>query len=235
MTTIDQRDAAVIQLVTRFRQLTASHIRELLFAHLASHTPCDRTLRRLVDQQFLMRLEFRRPGGSDGGSGHYVYQLGREGHKQYRKGAFKPWSTINRHALAIADTYLALVRLERQGIISINGYTTEPNCHVQVGKHKLEPDLYISLNRLSSGQHRPLWLEVDRDTEHDTHIKKKLANYWHAYSEADASQFPEWPGVIWIALTDWRAKELRTTIAQGPKEAQKLFRVMTLDEFAASF
>jgi hypothetical protein len=48
---LPDRDRAVVELVAKFRQLTGGHIRDSLFADLASPTPLDRTLKRLVEQK----------------------------------------------------------------------------------------------------------------------------------------------------------------------------------------
>ncbi len=50
------RDRAVVELVDRFRQLTASQVAAVLFTDQVSKTPLDRTLKRLVERRYLTRL-----------------------------------------------------------------------------------------------------------------------------------------------------------------------------------
>ena len=64
---LSERDAAVVWLVGRFRQLTSRHLRCVLF-HEVMEMPVNRSLRRLVAQGYLTRLPrvFRDGGGSHG-------------------------------------------------------------------------------------------------------------------------------------------------------------------------
>ncbi len=72
------RDTQVVELVGRFGFMTAEQIRHVAFGGLASKTPLDRSLMRMTADGHLRRLA-RFVGGFGGGSGQYVYQLGREG------------------------------------------------------------------------------------------------------------------------------------------------------------
>lgn len=235
MTSIDQRDHSVITFVARFKQLTTTQINELAFADLSSPMPCHRTLHRLLDRAYVVRLEHRLVGGQRGGSGQYVYQLGREGHRQFSEGKYAPWTTISLHTLAIADAYLAVVRLERAGVLTINEYQTEPDCHEATGRYQLKPDLYLDTTRVVNGERLLVWFEVDRGTERPIRIRTKLERYWNAFNETTTEKWPHWPVIVWLAHSDERAEELRKILAQGPKEAKSMFRVMTLDDFIASF
>jgi len=237
MTTIDQRDSHIIQLVSHFHQLTTAQINELAFADSTSPMPCHRALRRMLAQDFLMRVEHRLIGGQRGGSGQYVYQLGWEGYRQYGEGPFRPWTTVNLHTLAIADVYVALVHLERQGLLSILEYQTEPDCHTTVGRYDLKPDLYVDLERVTTDKDRNLkiWFEVDRGTERPIRIRTKLERYWHARQVNDITNWPIWPVIVWLVDTEKRATELRRIVSKGPEEARRIFRVMTMADFIASF
>ena len=77
-----------------------------------------------------------------------------------------------------------------------------------------------------------LWLEIDMGTERQAKIKVKLADYWRAYKNSTEVDLPTFPRVIFLAPDDVRARELRYIIEHGPKEAQKLFLVSTVPEFA---
>jgi len=233
MTALDQRDYATVQLVARFKQMTAAQIHELLFFSLSSHMPCHRTLHRLMTQKYLARIERRTVGGAKGGSGQYVYFLGVAGHHLMREGRYNPARTIDYHALAIVDTYIQLARLEREGKLRIVGYSTEPDCWVNVAGHELKPDMYVELERGRSVV--KLWLEADLGSEGQKQIKGKLLRYWRAFDAADSEQWPEWPRILFVCVDDWRANELAWIIRQGKPEQQALFRVTTDKEFAKSF
>jgi hypothetical protein len=94
--------------------------------------------------------------------------------------------------------------------------------------------MYVDLTS-ATGTNVKLWLEVDLGSEGQRQIRSKLERYWRAFSEADERSWPVWPLIAWVSIDDWRAKELRWIISQTSEEAQKLFRVLTIDELVRSF
>lgn len=217
--------------VARFHQLSARQVQSLLFSSHSSQTPCDRALRRLVDENYLARVERRLVGGRQGGSGQYVYQLGRRGFFLMGDGRFEPRRTINFHALAVADTYLKLREFEAVGQLTIEGFSTEPDCHVDIAGIQVKPDLFADL--VIGDQRVWLWFEVDLGTESQKQVRAKLDVYRRAYDVVDVAEWQVFPQVWWIAVDDERAKELRWLIAQGKPDDPQLFRVTTLDQLAA--
>jgi hypothetical protein len=222
------RDLAIVQLVTRFKQVTTAHVYELLFT-TASRSPCDIALHRLTKQCYLHRIERRAVGGRRGGSGQYVYALGRRGFFMSSVGNYRPARTVDYHALQIVETYLALQRLHVAGQLTIAGYSTEPDCWQTVGGMALKPDMYVELENPAGGR-MGLWLEIDMGTEGQRQIRDKFMRYWRAYEAAE-----DWPvfRVVFIAIDQERAKELNWLLEQGSDEQRELFRVVTLPEFTA--
>lgn len=221
-TTITGRDLAVVQQVAKFHQLSSKHIYDLLF-HSLTYRPHHRALRRLVAAGYLRRIERRMVGGSRGGSGQYIYCLGRRGFYLHFTGRYTPARAVNYHALTIADCYVLMKQLERQGKLEIAGFSSEPDCWVNVGGVQLKPDLYVDLGRLR------LWLEVDMGTEPQRQIRIKLETYWRAYEDADVDRWPVFPQVLFVAVDDERATELAWLIGQAPERQQPLFDVCTLE------
>lgn len=227
------RDRAIVSAVGRFGQLSSKQIRELIFDN-TSKTPCDRALRRLTDSRYLARIERRMVGGDKGGSGQYVYQLGNRGHYLLKEvGKYRPARAVNYHSVAIADSYLAIRRLELDGVLDILGFTTEPDCWVNIEGSELKPDLYIEL--VKRGDSLKVWFEVDLGTEGQKQIKDKLTRYWRAYNDADSRVWAEFPVVVFVAVDAERDKELVWLIDQGPADAKRLFRVTTKDQLPALF
>lgn len=224
--TLDQRDASIVHHVARFGQLSSSHIHQLIFHSLASRTPCERALRRLVRDEYLIRVERRMVGGAKGGSGQYVYALGRRGFFTYFEGRWRPARNVNYHALALVDCWLVIKQLERAGQVQVLGASTEPDCWVTVGRQELRPDMYVELAR-SSGETLKLWLEMDMATEGQRQLRGQLQDYQRAYEQADLSEWTVWPRVVWIGVDDERAKELRWLIDQEPAEGRAMFQVCT--------
>lgn len=228
--TLSSRDGRIVQLVARFQQLSSAHIYALVFSDIQSHTPCDRSLRRLSERGYLARLERRNVGGSRGGSGQYVYQLGRLGHSLYRSGRYTPLRSINYHSLAIVDSYLHFNEAAHKNNLVIRGFSTEPDCWATIGNHELKPDMFIEIARPAVDTRTKIWLEVDMGTEGQRQIKDKLERYWHAFNEADTEQWPVFPFIWFLCVDAYRVRELRWIGEQGPKEAQQLFRFMEISE-----
>lgn len=223
------RHANVVLHVARFQQLAASHLNELLFSNLATRTMCDRTLRRLVDLQYLYKIERRTVGGARGGSGQYCYCLGRAGWPLYKDGPWRVWRTVNYHALTVADSYLHLLRLARAGKLRINHYAVESEAYRKYGDYELHPDWFVDV-ALLTGLNTKLNIEVDMGTEGSKHITAKLERYYFARQES-----PDVPPVIWVTPDEWRRQELQYIVDHGPEDAGDLFHVCTLAQFPGLF
>lgn len=208
------RERQILRLLGSFPQLTSAQIHSLLFADLASITPCYRALMRLLDSRLVVRIPQRVVGGSKGGSGAYVYTLPENSRR-----------VVSFHSLAVADTWIALKQLERAGLLEVNGLSTEPDCWTTIGRTELRPDMYVELT--INGSRLLLWLEVDMATEGQRQVRGKLNDYFEATHGLDPNQW--FPGIIWVAIDDARARELRYFIEQLDDEAQKLFKVCTLE------
>lgn len=166
-------------------------------------------------------------GGAKGGSGQYVYQLGRRGFYMFNDARYIKATSVNYHSIAIVDAYLAICRATAGVALSLATYTTEPECWAVVGREHLKPDLYVELTPEGQEPLR-LWLEVDLGTESQSRIKEKLERYWRAYNSADPEEWPVFPSVMFVATDVERERELRYLIQQGPKDAQALFNVCEL-------
>ena len=226
---LSPRDALVVELVGRFRLMGAEQIRDVLFTTQSSKTPLDRALKRLTDAGYLARLG-RMVGGFGGGSGQYVYQLGRAGWRHLGKGGgYRPLRVIDYHTLQIAECFVLLKRLERSGELTVIRYDADPVSSQTVGEILLTPDAYVELGVVATRQKFAFWLEIDRDTENAEVIRGKCVRYWRAYQEWPGDVFP-W--VVFVVPDEPRRRELQRVIAGGPDDAQDLFRVYELEQFA---
>jgi hypothetical protein len=228
--TLSPRDRSVVELVARFRQLTAEHIRAALFADVSSKTPCDRALKRLCERRYLVRLP-RLVGGVGGGGQQGCYQLGRAGWRLLeRSGSYWAARTVNAHTLAIADCYVALKQAERCGALALLGFETEPTCHRAVGGIQLTPDAYAEVGIPERRLKYRLWLEVDLDSEHSSVIRQKCLRYWQAYHEWPEATFPF---VVFVARDHRRREQLARISAAGPEPARALFRSSLVTDLAS--
>lgn len=226
---ISERDRKVVELVGQFKQLTPRHVRALAFAGVASQTPVDRALKRLVDRRYLMRLERRLVGGTRGGSAQYVHQLGRQGWKLLgRHGDYWAPRAVNLHSLALADCIVALKAAEQRGVpLELVRFTTEPECHETVGGVRLTPDAFVDLNLRSNKL--VSWLEVDRGTEHLATIQEKCERYWKAFISGQWDG--HFPFVLFVVPDEERERAIERVVRDGPSAALELFKVCPIEGF----
>jgi hypothetical protein len=223
---LSERDRAVVELVGKFRQLLAGQIKACLFHDVASATPLDRTLKRLVERKHLSRLK-RLVGGDQGGSGQFIYQLGRQGWRLLdRPGAYWAPQAVNWHSLAIADCYVLLKQAEYRGELEVVQFVTEPACHHDIGPFLLTPDAYVEVGSCTTKLKYSYWLEVDRGTEHLNKIEEKCVRYWRAFRAWQEEYFPT---ILFVVPDSARERAIVSVHDQGPVEARKLFSVCTRD------
>lgn len=219
---LSSRDREVVQLVGRFQQLTSGQIGELLFTGLASSTPRDRCLRRLLEDRYLSRLDVRLIGGDAGGSSQHVYQLGPAGWRLLgRPGRYWARRAANRHAIELADVYVRLKTLENSGNIQVVRFDVEREAWRNVAGIGLTPDAYVEIGHHISRTKVCWFIELDRETESVGTIRERCARYVRAYERWDEGVFPY---VLFLVPTEARATAVRTVIASGPAEADRTIR-----------
>jgi hypothetical protein len=232
------REAAVVELVGRFRQMRARQIGEVHFSD-TSGTPLKRTLARLTDADYLARLE-RPRGGYGGGSDQYIYQLGRVGWREVGRNPRSYWaptfSQHTLHTLAIADCYVRLLQAERTDELKVLTFNPEREARRTVGSIELTPDAFMQLGFEDNGANEDYsyWLELDRGKEDDGDIIDKLKRYWLAFSGGKWPDGENFPVVLFVVPDDRRKQQIEACIAGGPDEAADLFEVSLFDEFPAA-
>lgn len=216
---ITRRDHAIILAVGRLGQASSGHLRDLFFYNHKSHTQCDRRLKALTQAAYLRPVERRPIGGKAGGSGQTVYQLGPRGwHVVYEQGTkYNPRRALNFHALAVADAYVALKRLEYEGKLRINYLHLEPDCHETIRGVRLTPDMAVEV---VAGEYiHTWWLEVDMGTERHKQIKDKLDRYWRAYQAVEGRE--AWPQVLFLVPDHERRRDIEYVLNREPAERKE--------------
>lgn len=224
---LSQRDRHILRLTDYFGQASTAQLAALVFPDVASRTSYDRTLRRLLADGYLYRIEKRRrTGGARGGSGEYIYSLGPEGWRICKREGRWHRRAVDYHALSIVDAYTRLMDQQRAGVFSLRGFTPEPECHLTVDGYELRPDAYTELER--GGRVLKLWLEIDLGTERPARIADKLRRYVGAYRSGKVDPFPR---VVFVTPDSERTSELAWIIKRRPEEEQPLFRVVEMASF----
>ncbi|MEO5499459.1 MAG: replication-relaxation family protein [Candidatus Saccharimonadales bacterium] len=220
---LSDRDLQIIRFAARFGQVTKQHVRAVIFADNVSATPCDRAMKRLVDQRLLARIEIRTVGGANGGSGQYVFQVGSAGwNLAETEGSYWLSKSVKYHSLAIADIYCDIYNK-----LDIVTYSTEPDTHEKINYVAIQPDMYVVLNL--AGRERRAWIEADLGTERPKQLRDKMARYNHAWNGAPERWNP-WPFVIWIVPDVKRRAELESLIKLEPAESQGMYRVCLFED-----
>ncbi|MFG2377612.1 replication-relaxation family protein [Streptomyces sp. NPDC048504] len=213
------RDLEVLGLVGRFTQLASSHLTELVFAD-RSHTVPDKVLGRLVRSGYLSRVG-RRASGDKGGAGAFVYQLGRFG-RALLDIEGRASSTVNNHALMVADTYMELRRAESAGVLVVNDWAVE-----KLVPPSVRADLFVALDFPQQSHSGSYFLEIDMGSEAPKRIREKIAGYWRAVETSTADYFPF---VVFVVKHEARKRELARVFRQLAEERQEMVRVCSLSE-----
>ena len=230
-----ERDVEILRVVKQFQQATSAQIKQLVFSDV-TETPVSRALRRLVESKHLVRVGRKLIQGLEGGSGAYVYSLGRASWPMFYTGRYKVRTAVYPHMLDIVDAYVALTRQERAGTVQILKVKAEPATSVTVGGQLLKPDLYVKYRIVASQRVVSLWLEIDKGTEHRGQMTAMFERYRQAYLNFD-DELQVFPLTLVLVRSelrqdDERVDELRRLLRRIPDdETRALFRVEKLDDF----
>jgi hypothetical protein len=222
------RDLQVVRAIAHFGHLEAGHLRYMFFHENKSDTPADRTFQRLTERGYIYVLGITRRSRQN------IYALDELGKKLFSSDTYKKAKASDiEHTIAIADTFIALMELERAGGYKIVNYETEPsNWHMLAGV-KLRSDLYVELGDKARGKLLSWWLEVDLDHQGHVVITDKLNRYYHAWKHVRDEDFPlpTMPRVVFLVPSERRAARIRALIGQQPEEAHHLFDVKLRADF----
>jgi hypothetical protein len=217
---LSERDGAVVRLVDRYGQVTATQIGIVLFGGVGA-MPLSRCLRRLIESHYLIRVG-RLSGPGSGGSGPYVYALGPKGWRYVgREGRYWPHRKVRPHSLMVVDLYVSLLQAERKGELKILDFSLE--CIVSP---TIRADIYVEVGVYETKRRYSFFVEVDLGTERPRLIAAKLDGYWHAYTTTTKEVFPY---VIFVVPDGFRASEIRRIVERRPAGQQELFRVCELE------
>jgi hypothetical protein len=242
---LSARDKAVLQSVSQLRLVTTRQLERLHFVVGSPHATAltaartaRRTLERLVRRRLLIRLE-RRIGGIRAGSASFIYALGPVGERVLaepgpRRRFREPSALFLAHTLAASELYVRLHEAARAHELALLGdILTEPRCWRSIitagDRSLLKPDLFV-ITGTDDFEFR-WFVEVDLGTEHAPAIQRKCQQYEAYYqSGVEQAEHGVFPRVLWVALDDQRAAQLRSAIERGNDLTAELFIVTTEDQ-----
>lgn len=239
---INPRDRAILEDLNRFGFLTSRQIEAIHFGQLqAAGRICRRVIKRLADGGLLLRVN-RRIGGFSGGSSTSIWRLSAAGYRLVNDGRRVriklPSDRFLDHRLAVADCYTQLVQQTRMGSLELLDIAPEPGSwrpylSPSGQDETLKPDLYVVT---ATSDYEDHWFcEIDRGTESLPTIRKKCAQYIRyrrTGKEQQASGL--FPFVVWVALDEQRADQLRRTVSAAHDMTAGIFRVTTSQDFGAT-
>jgi hypothetical protein len=236
------RDEVLLRTVARFTMLTSQQIQATVFRGLRSKSGFRSATDRLLSDGRLVRIEGRRPGGAQGGSGQYVYRVGPRGWALLgRKGSYPRRATIDYHALAIANVYIKLLdaqdKMDEHGqpLMSIHYVEIEDEAYRKVEGQAIRPDMYVELINHTDDTVRLLILEVDNGTENRPVIIDKVNRYRNA-KLADKHTYRAFPDVVFLAPDKNRMEQLRRWVGSSITiNGDRVFYFGLLSEFPESF
>jgi len=190
---LTDRDREITQTVARLRLVSGNQLERLFFAHggiPASRARLARSVLGRLSELGLLDKLARTVGGARGGSGAFVYELGAAGERllAYWRGeglartrtAHEPGQRFVTHTLAMAETYVRVNEVERDGRLELLSFETEPAAwrrYVGLGSREviLKPDAFV---RIGAGDYEDSWfIEVDLATESSGVLKRQCRAY----------------------------------------------------------
>jgi hypothetical protein len=246
---LSDRDLAILASLYDLRLLSTRQIQRIHFAagftSVAGATRCaNRVLARLERHGLLHRLA-RRIGGVRRGSAGQVWQLGPAGerflrtmHGGNRRRYVEPSESFTAHTLATAELAVQLHEAHAAGDIELVQLETEPTCWRSfVGQHGvqewLKPDLFAVT---AAGDYEDHWfLEADLASEHPPVVARKARAY-QRYAATGAHQATHglFPAVVWVVPDQARQRALTAELGADQRLQAELFRVVTVEDFAAT-
>lgn len=245
---LSSRDREVLEIVERFRVMSAKQLRRLYWPE-GSAGPrarvARRVLARLCELEVLAPLA-RRVGGVRAGSDGTTLAVGLAGQRllasrhpeREARRPHVPGERYLAHTLAVAEIYVELVEAQRRGRGELLAFDPEPACWRRYpgpygAQLVLKPDAHV---RLGVGEFELAWLlEVDLATETPVTIVRKARRHLDYYrSGVERRSTGISPRVAWIAPDEQRAAAIRLALGTLRVETHQLFVVATFADAVAT-
>lgn len=253
---LSERDLAILNSVSRYRFLTASHLQALHFTGHASVASAARTCRRVLSRlrhQRVLGVLDRRIGGIRAGSEGLVYYVDTAGDRiqrgtdasRARKRFDEPSARFLDHTLAIADMAKAIFETAVDHGVEVVKLDPEHTATRSYADNYgvaqvLRPDLYVELAvTVGDDEVSAFFIEVDLGHESLPTLLGKCTAYEDYHRTGiEQQQYGGFPQVIW-AMDAYRATTaLRRRTALGDsldrnsRPASGLYRIHPLQDTA---
>lgn len=242
LTTLSDRDWAIIDSVDRLRLVSSAQLERLHFpAFTSTHSRSVKraqVLKRLVDARVLNALE-RRVGTAQRGSAKLCFALDSAGLQLMRLRANAngsdrsirrprlPGERFVAHTLAVSELYVSLTERSRVGRFTVTDFLVEAQAAVHSG---LKPDALAALRLGDVTDY--WWVEVDMATESVPTIRSKLVAYLDFVERGQLGPHGIVPRVLIGVPDEHRRAALQRVVNALPTPAAHMFRVTELANMA---
>lgn len=247
---LGSRDRAIIETLDELRVASTRQLARLHFADLTERSAArqaPQALRRLEASRIVARLE-RQVGGVRAGSQAAVWSLDLAGQRLAStcgpaggRTCRRPWTpglAFLAHRLEVSECYVVLVERCRGGDAELLEFNAEPYCWRRYaaplgGTATLKPDAFV---RVAIGDfERGAFVEIDRDTEARSTLKRKLASYRHYWDTGrEQERRGYFPQVVFSVPSEGRKELLVDLFGAQPEETWPLFRVVLAPHLPAA-
>ncbi|MFT4011302.1 MAG: replication-relaxation family protein [Nocardioidaceae bacterium] len=235
---LSDRDRQVLRLVGEHRFLTTHQLQQFCFLDHQSLATASRVTRRVVsrlDRNGLLVALDRRVGGYRAGSAATIWRLSAAGRRLLgidgKRGANAPSERFLKHCLAIGDVHVLLDQHRRIEAIEGVAVEVEPaswrRYQGAAGEPRwLQPDLYAEITTTDFLDRH--FIEVDLGTESLPTLLKKCQQYEeYRRSGVEQARHGSFPLVVWLFLTEDRARALAGAVRRSLKLTDAMFRYAT--------
>ena len=236
---LSDRDVAILSTLDCVRLATGGQLEALHFdSSTARHRR--RVLQSLTDLRLISRLD-RQIGGVRAGSSGFLFALDIGGQHVLARATNRPvrrpstpGAPFVRHALGVTDLFVGLVQAERQGLVQLLDFETEPAAWRRYpgpggGVAVVKPDAHI---RLGSGAFLDSWfVELDRGTESPSTLTRKADAYRaHYVSGAEQRHHGVYPKVLWLVPHERRYQVVVDVCGRQPADSWQLHQVTLISD-----
>lgn len=212
------RDEAVLQSIGSFGFLATPHIKSLHFPAV-HRISMDRSLARLRKQKLVRRVGVRAVG-IKGGTAPCVYALSHGGWSYVQHPGKYRGGEDFRHALILADTFVAMKEAEREGRIVLLA-----NTRVEFSVGEMRPDIFFDFGLPAIKKRRKYYVEIQRNARTDV-IGQKINAHWQAFESYNGEG--TYPYVAFVVKDPGLKLQISRQI---PASMRHLFGAYTPDEF----
>lgn len=243
---LSQRDRDILSHVARHRFVTSIQLRRTFFTDHATPSAatraCTRVLDRLLAHRLLTRLE-RRIGGTQHGSGAFVWCLDVIGHRltstdNTRRRFHEPSRAFLAHTLQVTETHTRLREAATSGAFQLTRVEIETEAWRSYVTNSgapavLKPDLMVTISSTAYDDH--WYLEIDLGTESLPILLKKCRAY-HAYQRTGRAQTEHgaFPRVLWSMPTPARAARLDAALTADTSLPRRVFTITTTEQLLST-